>query len=132
MNYMRDGRIILYSLRDPYIKETLDIYNGTIEYLENLKIRSETLNIIKEIYMNSMMENHNNIKGDNYTIHELAGVEHIPFMERKKRILSTSEEDFRRYAGMIKDTILKDTYCVMGNKTTIIDNCKLFDSVYEL
>ncbi|SHJ54946.1 hypothetical protein SAMN02745248_00364 [Hathewaya proteolytica DSM 3090] len=131
------GNIVMCSLNDPNIKETLDYYDATADYLKNLKMSQEelnkyisvTLNAIDQLMvmieqpsiMMSQMDNNYLIKMDDNYLQII-----------RDEIVNTKPEDIRKFGEVLEKVLSENNYSVSGNKEKILENKELFSKVVDL
>ena len=129
----RTGTIYLASYRDPNLKETLDNFRDTVEYLTHFKADSATMS--------------------RYIIGTVAHLDHLltpsekgelafrRFMENTKKeevqnernsVLSTTKDDIRQMAGVIAKILDPHVVCVYGNEEKLKAAGDLFGSLVML
>ena len=129
----KSGMLLFMSYRDPNLKETLDNYDATPEYLKNFEadetgITRYIIGTIAGLDSPLTPSQKGNIALRYYFEKTPAG----QLQKEREEVLSTSVEDLRNMAGMISDILGKDVYCVYGNDTRIKENKHLFRDLLVL
>ncbi len=129
----RSGEGYFASYRDPNIKETNEIYNGVVQYLENFNPdeRDMTKYVIGAI-SNLDTPMTPSLKGARGLSAYLSHVTHEMMQEERDQILNATAQDIRELSEIV-DAILKtDSICVVGNEDKIQENKELFGITMNL
>lgn len=98
----RSGVFSFLSYRDPNLLKTLDVYDGTSDYLRQLEINDDSLKkaIIGTI---SDLDSYQlpDAKGYSSLLRYLSGVSEEERQARREEILSTRSSDFKEFAGVV-------------------------------
>lgn len=128
-----DGTSYFVSYRDPNLKETVQVYKGITDYVKNFTVddRDMTKYIIGTMSsvdtpLTPMM------KGSRSLNAYLCGVTEADIQKEREEILSTSQEDIRKTAGIIAAVLAEDAICAIGNEKKIEDNKDLFKELKPL
>ncbi len=127
------GQSYFASYRDPNLKETLDNFNATPEFLHNFEADKNTMTrfIIGTIArMDSPLTNSQ--KGATAFARYLRKETHEQLKADRADILSTTDSDIRSMEKMVQDILDKDVICVYGNDEKIEENKKLFKAVVKI
>lgn len=124
------GNMFLTSYRDPNLKETLDNYDGMVDYLKAFNDDEKTMTkyIIGTIsgidspLTNAMVTDR---AVENYYSNL------TPQMVQKERdeVIATTAEDIRNTAALLEAVMKQNHYCAVGNEGKIRDNKDLFAKV---
>ena len=128
-----DGQAYFASYRDPNLKETLENYAKTPEFLHGFEADSATMTryIIGTI---ARMDRP-------LTASQKGGVafgrwlrKETPEQLKKERteVLSTNDADIRGMEKMVRDILDKNVFCVYGNDQKIEENKELFKTVLNV
>ncbi len=132
-NISRDGKMYFGSYRDPNLKETLENYDATPEYLKSFeasedKMLGYIIGTISTLDRPLTPSQKGNLAYDRYfrkyTSQDLQA--------DREAILSTSAEDIKGMYKMVEDILKQNVYCVYGNKEKIELNKDLFKSIKTL
>ncbi len=131
MNFTRD-EVLFYSYRDPNLKETLNTFDETIKFLENFKASDKEMTnyIIGTIgsmdYLTGPYAK--GIIGDSmyFTCTTQADIQKL-----RDEVLSTTQDDIRKFADVLEIVIKQNLYCVVGSETKVNENKQLFDKCYN-
>lgn len=128
-----DGSSYIVSYRDPNLKETVDVYKNTKNYVENFEVdeRDMTKYIIGTMSsvdtpLTPMM------KGSRSLNAYLCGVSHADIQKDRDEILNTTKEDIRKTAIIVDSVISENNLCVIGNEKKVADNKEMFYNVKPL
>lgn len=128
-----DGLVCFSSYRDPNIKETLDVFDNTIEYLENFNEDDDTM--LKYIIgtISSKDQPLTAAQKGQVAINRLIMGRTFDEIQRERdQILNTTAADIRAYADMMRKFKEKSVYCVYGGEEKINENAKLFKNIVKL
>lgn len=128
-----NGNFTFNSYRDPNLKETLDNYQGTVDYLANFK--ADKIEMTRYII--------GTIAGldDPLTTSQKGNVAINYYFNKRKAediqcdrdaILKTTQDDIRNYSKMVQDIINQHSYCVYGNADKINNAKDIFNKVISL
>lgn len=125
--------IIFYSYRDPNLKETLNTFEGAVDYLKNFNTdkREMTNFIIGTIaamdYPTSPMQ-----KGDKGDYMYIAGINQADIQKMRKEALSTTAQDIRNYGKLLENVLKQNYYCVVGGEEKIKKDKEIFDNIKDI
>lgn len=130
-----NGEVILASIRDPNLKETLDAFQGTVNYLKNFQATdSEMTN-----YIIGAIKSFVNLKSNgpliesslcdsmyltNYSVNDLLNYE--------KEALSTTPDDIRNYGNILDQVLKQNIYFAEGSSEKIEENKQLFNEIIDM
>ncbi len=130
VNFSRNGQMMFESYRDPNLTRTLDVFNGTAEFIKNLNLNEREMRkyIIGTI---SKLDTPKTpaMKGAaaiESVIHE---VSHEDRQKARDEILATKVEDIQKLSEIIDACMKEDNICVFGNEKIVNENSALFDKV---
>ena len=127
------GFFTFNSYRDPNLKETLQNYRKTYEYLENFEADKQAMTryIIGAI---SSMDHPltPSQKGDQAFNHYFSKRTVEDLQRDRDDVLATTAEDIRNYSTMIRDIIGQNFLCVYGNEDKINSEKDLFMALLTL
>lgn len=132
--FSSDGRVILASMRDPNLKETLEAFKGTVDYLKNFKATDSEMNN----YIIGAVRQYVNLKSNGPIMESslcdsmyLTNSSVNDLLEYEKQALSTTPEDIRGYGDMLDKILKQNMYFVEGSKEAIEQNKSLFNEVID-
>ncbi|MCX6271458.1 MAG: insulinase family protein [Bacteroidetes bacterium] len=110
------GAVSFQSYRDPNLKETLDNYTGTVDYLNKLDIDGPTMNryIIGTISNIDRPQTPSD-QGETAINYYFSKRSREDLQKDRNAILSCKPQDIRAFSKMISDVLSQSYYCVYGN-----------------
>lgn len=132
-----NGTVMMSSYRDTNIKQTLDYFDSSAEYLKSLKISKgeldkyislavskvdEQLDFISEPVLSAMQF------GPQY----ITGTEANYLSKLRKEIIATKAEDINNFGYILEKVLAENNYSVSGNKEKIEENRELFSKIIDL
>jgi len=129
----KSGTFYLASYRDPNLKETLDNYEGTIDYLSKFQADSMTMTryIIGTIanldYLMTPSE-----KGELAFRRHMEKTSKEAIQKDRDAVLATTPEDIRQMSPVLARVLGQQTYCVYGNEDKLKANKNLFKNLVTL
>jgi len=124
------NEVIFYSYRDPNLKETLNTFDGVVNFLKNFKVDEKEMTnyIIGTIgsmdYLASPYDK--GIIGDNMFF---SNTTQEDTQKLRDEVLSTTGEDIRNFADVLAAVIKQNLHCTVGGETKINENSVLFDRI---
>ncbi|MFA9376479.1 MAG: insulinase family protein [Lachnotalea sp.] len=132
-NFAMTGDSYLVSYRDPNLKRTNEIYNGTTDYLSNFKAdeRDMTKFIIGTI---SDMDTPLNpmAKGARSLSSYLSNLTVEKFQKERNQVLNATVEDIRALSKIVETVLSEDAICVIGNEDKLEQDRDLFKKLENL
>ncbi len=128
-----NGTFTFNSYRDPNLRETLENYSGTVEYLNKLDFTQLELSpyIIGTIASIDKPLTPAQ-KGDQAVLNFFAKRTLAEIQNDRNAILSTTPENIRAYSKMLKDVIDKKNICVYGNSDKMLLDQSLFKELIRI
>jgi hypothetical protein len=128
-----NGQVYFASYRDPNLKETLDNYNATPQYLHNFEAGQQTMTryiigTIAELDQPLTPSQQGNLAARNYL--EKRNREQI--QQERAAVLAVTAQDIKNMEKMVADILAQQAYCVYGNEEIIKMNENLFGKVLPL
>ena len=127
------GQAYFASYRDPNLKETLENYSKTPEFLQNFKADEKTMTrfIIGTIAgMDSPMTASQ--KGATAFARYLRKDTHEQLKAERAEILSTTDAEIRAMKEMVQSVLNQNVICVYGNNEKIEQNKELFKAIVKV
>lgn len=125
-----DGEMIFASYRDPKLKDTINAFDGTADYVRNFEAskREMTKYIIGAI---SHIDHASTPKTKGLIAQGMwfKGITYEARQKRRKEILSATVGDIRSLAPMIEAAMQENNLCVFGNEVVINENKDLFQQI---
>ncbi len=129
----RSGEGYFVSYRDPNLKETNEIYEGIVEYLESFDVdeRDMTKYVIGTIgALDAPMTPSD--KGARGLSAYLSGVTNEMLQEERDQILRAQPEDIRALKGIVQAILETGSFCTIGNEEKVEENREMFGQVKNL
>jgi Zn-dependent M16 (insulinase) family peptidase len=128
------GQIFFSSYRDPNLRETLETFDATPEYLENFKVNDSEMTrfIIGTVarYLDGPLTPSE--RGEQAVQRYFEKTTFADLQAIRDAVLSTTAQDIQGFSKMISDILKKDMYCVYGNEEKIQSEKELFKSLIKL
>ena len=128
-----NGNAYFASYRDPNLKETLENYDNTPEFLNKFEADEKTMTrfIIGTI---SQLDQPMNVSDKGELAFRRYFEKTTPEfkMAERKAVLSTSADDIKSMSTMVQDILKQDAICVYGNESKIVQNKNLFNKLESL
>ncbi len=125
--------MIFYSYRDPNLKETLEAYDGVVNYLKNFNAdEQEMTNFIVGTIANMdtpMSAASKGAMGDSLYI---CGKNQKDIQRIRDEVLATNAQDIRNCAKLLEVVLKQNYYCVVGGEEEIQKNKNLFTTVKSI
>lgn len=122
--------VLFYSYRDPNLKETLNTFNGAVEFLRNFKADEKEMTnyIIGTIgSMDSLIgPSSKGLIGDNMYF---SGTTQEDIQKLREEVLSTTADDIRNFADILEIVMKQSLHCTVGGETKVNENKDLFDKI---
>ena len=130
VNFSRNGGMFFGSYRDPNLKNTLDVFNSTAEFLRNFDVSDREM----DKYIIGTMSRVDkpltpSIKGQLAAEFCLKGITYEDRQKARDEILSARQDDIKKLAKLVEDCMNENNLCVFGNETVIKNNAEIFKSV---
>ena len=121
------------SYRDPHLKETIDNYNNTVDYLKKFSADDKAMTR----YIIGTVSNLDRPltpagKGDLAVSRYLQNETRPDIQKIRDEVLETSADDIQSMNKLVKDVIAEKAYCVYGNEDKIKSENDLFKAVVPL
>ena len=127
------GRVFFGSYRDPNLKETIETYKSTPEFLANYNATEKDmtgfiLGTIGDLDNPLTPSDQGNVALRDYFFKRTQA----DAQKERDEVLSTTLDDVKAYGKMITDIVEKNNYCVYGSEEKIEENKDLFDELVKL
>lgn len=131
--FNRIGEGYFVSYRDPNLKETMDIYEGIVEYLETFTASEDE---ITKYIIGTMSDLDQPMtpasKGDRSLNLYMNGISREMLEKERMQILTATQEDIRALANVVKAVLDHHNLCVLGGEEKIEENREMFMEVKDL
>jgi hypothetical protein len=132
-SFSPSGFVYFGSYRDPNLKETLDNFKATPEYLHNFEADKTTMTryiigTIAQIDRPLTPSQEGNLAVQYY-------FENISREDKQKErdaVLTTTADDIKNFEKLVSDILSQNIYCVYGNEEKIQANKELFKELVNL
>lgn len=129
----RSGDFALVSYRDPHLKNTLDVYRGVADYMENLELNDrDMLKYILGTMGEEDMPMQPSQEGSSALSSWLSGITDEDIKATRHEILNCRVEDLRALAPVIREMLAEERYVTLGSETKIEEEKALFDGIETL
>ncbi|MCU6761567.1 Peptidase M16C associated [uncultured Roseburia sp.] len=131
--FLRTGDAYFTSYRDPHLKNTLEVYKKTAEFLKSFHAseRDMTKYVIGTI---SSLDTPLNpkAKGRRSLLAYLSGLTPEMMAEERREVIEASVEDIRALAAPVEAAVKNENICVIGNEDKIKQEQSVFDNILPL
>ncbi|MFI3209070.1 MAG: insulinase family protein [Eubacteriales bacterium] len=131
--FNRIGEGYFVSYRDPNLKETMDIYEGVVEYLETFTASEDE---ITKFIIGTMSDLDQPMtpaaKGDRSLNLYMNGISAEMLKKERAQILTATQEDIRNLAKVVEAVLVHKNICVIGGEEKIEENREMFMEVKDL
>ena len=132
VNFYRNGNMLFESYRDPNLTRTLDVFNGTADFIKNIdlserEMRKYIIGTISKIDHPKTPAMKGSAAIEN-VIHEVTQEDR---QRERDEILATKVEDIRQLAEMVDACMKEENICVFGNEKVVNDNASLFEKIVK-
>lgn len=129
-NFKRNGNLFFGSYRDPNLKETLDIFDSTPNFLEKFDATDREM----DKYIIGTMSHIDmpltpKMKGEVAYMTYLQGIGYEDRQKSRNEILSARQKDIRALKNLIADVMKENNLCVFGNEEILKANKDAFKSL---
>lgn len=129
----RDGVLMFTSYRDPNLQETLEIYDQAYLFAKGYDLETDEMTkaIIGTLSMldQPLSPSAQGRRGDRHYFEQVTQAE---LQQERDEILSTTPEDIRQYAELLKSVAEQNYFTVVGNASKMKLAKSLFGSLEEL
>ena len=125
--------ILLFSYRDPSIKETYKLYNNLPEDAAKLEVSQEDVDgYIKNAY-SSVVVPKSDFMNASFSLNcYIEGISKNEILKDLKRIKSSNVKDIKIIINMLNRLVNKNSKITLGNSYTIEENKELFDNIIDI
>ena len=121
------------SYRDPNLRRTLEIYEKTSDYLHDFRASER---VMRRFIIGTIAGIDRPLtpsqEGSRAFIRHMTGVTLEDVRRSRHEILTTSAEDIRAFAPMIREMINRNLYCVFGGEERLEKESHLFSNLLRL
>ncbi|WP_454055318.1 insulinase family protein [Clostridium sp. Marseille-Q7071] len=128
-----DGNLAFFSYRDPNLTRTIDVYNETYKFLENVDFPKKDMEnfiigTVGRVYRPLTPDK----KGEKAVGDYICNITYEDVQRERDEILNTTIEDIKSYVKMIKSGMDEHYCCVVGNEGKIKENEAIFNKISKL
>jgi Zn-dependent M16 (insulinase) family peptidase len=130
VSFGRNGNLFFGSYRDPNLKNTIDVFDGTAEFLRNFDVSDREM----DKYIIGTMSKVDkpltpSIKGQIAAEFCLKGITYEDRQKSRTEILNARQGDIKALANLIEDCMAENNLCVFGNENVIKENAETFKTI---
>lgn len=129
----RDGMMLFTSYRDPNLQETLEVYDQAYRFAEGYEADQGEMTkaIIGTLSMldQPLSPSAQGRRADRHYFEQVTGAE---LQQERDEILSTTPDDIRQYADLLKTVTEQNYFTVVGNASKLKSAQGIFGSLEEL
>ncbi|MGL4451655.1 MAG: insulinase family protein [Sarcina sp.] len=132
-NFRRDGGFYIASYRDPNVKDTLNVYDGVVEYLNNFEVADREMQkyIIGTVRkLDSPIGNSS--KGEVATTLYLSGVSYEDRVKERNEILSADADTIKAFAPVLDGVLKQNCICALGNEAKLKEEANVFKTLVKV
>ncbi|MDF2613585.1 MAG: Peptidase associated domain protein [Clostridia bacterium] len=119
-DFRKSGNMFLVSYRDPYLKETLDVYKQIPEYLRNIALTDrEILQYLIGTISHLDFPYTPLTEGKTAQVYYLMGVTEEELQQTRDELFETTNETIRAFAPLLEECVNKEMYCVFSNQQNV-------------
>jgi len=129
----RTGTFSFMSFRDPHLQRTVDVFDGTAEFLAGLEMSD--LDLTKAIIATSGSMDKPTTpaeKGSRAATRYIVGISQAEIQKERDEVLATTVEDLRNFSEILDKAMKQNNICVFGNENKINENRTLFKNVIRI
>ncbi len=132
-NFNRNGTMFFGSYRDPNLRETLEIFDGTGAYVRDFRVSDREMDkFVIGTMSNVDMPLTPKMKGNLAAECWLRGITREDRQKSRDQILSARQQDIRALADTVDDCMKENNLCVFGNEEKLKENRECFGSLLSV
>ena len=133
MSVSLSGVVYVYSYRDPNIKHTIDIYDETYKFIENMNFDEKEMKQFIIGTVNQFNPPMTTLTKGTRAINMYLTKQTIQdYEEYLDNMLHTTVDELKEFSGLIKKAMKENHLVVVGNDSKIEEDSKLFDKVINV
>lgn len=122
-HFKRDGGLFFGSYRDPNLKETIEVFDKTADFLKNFDVTDREMDkFIIGTMSNVDIPLTPKMKGEIAYMTYLQGITYEDRQKCRNEILSARQKDICALSKLIEDVMNENNLCVFGNEQNIKAN----------
>lgn len=133
IRFSRNGSVSCYSYRDPNLENTIAVYDGMADWLENLELDEASLtNVIIGVMnrFNPVMTAR--AQGSWSLTSRINGAKREDIVQAQEEALAATVDDLRAYAPALRQAMAENHLCVLGGSERVKQAGALFEHVIKL
>ncbi len=132
-SFTSGGDVIFTSYRDPNLARTNDVYLKAADYIENFNVDEREMRkyIIGTISGLDTPLNASDRSGREFTCF-ITDTDYESLKKEREKVLSTTDEDIRALAPLVRKAMAKNNICVIGSGNSINRDKSLFKNVTSI
>jgi presequence protease len=131
--FNRSGVMLFGSYRDPNLKETLDVFDGTAAYLRQFDVSEREMDKYVIGTMSGVdMPLTPQMKGSRAAACWLRKITQQDRQQTRNEILATRQQDIRALAEVVDACMQQDILCVFGGEEKLKQNAELFAKLVSI
>ncbi|MFO7889155.1 MAG: insulinase family protein [bacterium] len=132
-NFAPTGQVFFGSYRDPNLKETLENFENTPEFLQDFEPEKDLMTrFIIGTISNMDRPLTPSGEGDQAVSWYLENVTRKDVQTERDNVLETTPEDIQNMKSFVQDILKQNVYCVYGNEEKIKAQKELFGEIIKL
>lgn len=132
-NFSPSGQVYFASYRDPNLKETIDNFDGSTEFLNEFEPSEDAMT---RFIIGTIARTDRPLKpsaeGNVAVSRYLEKVTQADIQMERDEVLSTTPEDIREMNNLVADILKQNTICVYGNEEKVRSNIGLFKTITKI
>ncbi len=129
-NFAANGNMYFSSYRDPNLKETLTIFDGTADFIRELDLSPREVDkYIIGTLSTSDMPLTPRMKGELMLVMHFRNISYEDRQKMRDEVLKTQLDDIHKLADVVEACMKQNIYCVFGNDDKIRSEKDLFDEI---
>lgn len=129
-DFRRSGNMFLVSYRDPYVKETLDIYRKISTYLSQLELTErELLQYLIGTISHLDFPFTPATEGKSAQIYHMMHIDRETLQKARDELFATDNKTLQGFAPLIQACLEKESYCIFGNSHTVESTKDLYKEI---
>ena len=131
--FTRAGDAIFTSYRDPHLKKTSEVFLKAADYIEKFEVDEREMRkyIIGTISSMDTPLNPSDLSSREFNLF-ITKTDYEQLAKERREVLSTTVEDIRKLAPLVRKAMEQNNICVVGGKTSIEKDKELFGEIKAL
>jgi len=127
------GALVIVSYRDPNLRETLEVFDGIADYLENLEMTESEFEKLLIGTVGRLDTPMTTSQKSKLALNRfLAGIDYETLDKKRERLLSSTVEDLKKFSSLFRVLAEKGKICVHGSESKLGETKDLFDKVISI